>query len=116
MTARAVSATLMKLGYETIEAATAAAALAIADETPLDLVTMDMFLPDGDGLAICGVLRAEHSVPVILLSGIAADLGQMMLEQDFGPDAFLPKPLDPAALAAEVARLLDQPATRPVAG
>lgn len=89
-------------------APTAAAALAVVDAAGasggprIDLVTMDMFLPDGDGLAICGIFRAEYGLPVILVSAIGDDLGELMLEAPFGPLAFVGKPLDPARLAAAV--------------
>ena len=57
---------LQREGYQARLAPTAGGGLqAITAEHP-DLVLLDMHLPDGDGLALCGHIRLTHRLPVIL--------------------------------------------------
>ena len=60
-------------GYAVRRAANAAAAFALAVESPPDLVLSDVSMPDEDGLSLLSRLRAEKktaNVPVILMSGV----------------------------------------------
>ncbi len=69
-----------------------------------DLVILNVVLPDGDGLDLCRGLRAAGmALPVIVLTGMVGTRAQALAA---GADAFVTKPFDPDALAAEVERLL----------
>src|ERR1035437_6447361 len=60
-------------GYAVRRAASAAAALALAVESPPDLVLSDVSMPGEDGLSLLSRLRAEKktaNVPVIMMSGV----------------------------------------------
>jgi DNA-binding response OmpR family regulator len=104
--ATALAQVLTALGHEPVLAGSAAEALELAESGEFDLATVDLFLPDGDGCAVCALLRVEQAVPVIMVSSMGEDLATDLLSADFGPQSILPKPPDAAALGEAIARLL----------
>jgi two-component system cell cycle response regulator DivK len=93
-------------GYRTLEATSARQAVELAVEHVPDLVLMDIRLPDADGIATLGLLRADSrtaSMPVLAVTAQA-----MHGDQDrflaAGFDGYIPKPVDIAALLATVAQ------------
>ncbi len=72
----------------------------------LDLVVLDLGLPDGDGLDICRDLRAAgNSVPVLILTARDAP-DQRVLGLDAGADDYVIKPFHVPELVARVRTLL----------
>lgn len=98
---------------ELLEAATFAAARALIAAGGLDLVVLDVRLPDGSGLDLARELlaMAEEGRPrVIVLSASVRDSDREQAVSA-GADAFLGKPYRPAELLALLEHLLiDQPA------
>jgi two-component system cell cycle response regulator DivK len=83
-------------GFRTLEADTAAAAIALAEEHVPDLILMDIQLPDMDGVTALGRLRemaATTSIPVVALTAfaMAADRERFLAA---GFDGYLVKPID----------------------
>ena len=78
-----------------------------------DLVVLDVMLPDRDGFSVVAEIRAEASVPVLMLSarGGADDRVDGLLR---GADDYLPKPFDPRELLARIDAILRR--SRPHAG
>ncbi|WP_377268456.1 response regulator [Peterkaempfera sp. SMS 1(5)a] len=82
---------------------TAAAALHFlerhrADGTPVDLLLLDLYLPDGHGLQLCRSLRAAgHTTDVIAVTS-ARDLGMVRQAVSAGVVQYLLKPFSSAAL------------------
>jgi CheY-like chemotaxis protein len=73
---------------------------------PPDLVVLDVNMPGGNGLEALRRLRASRKtalIPIIVLSG-SVDPQMPEKVKALGADAFLPKPVDPAALSQVVAR------------
>ncbi len=106
MMARLITKALERAGHQPLHADGAARALAVAADEAFDLVVMDLFLPDGDGLAICQHLRAAQDVPVVMVSSLEQELGERMVGMDFGPHAFLAKPFNFAEFVGLVDGLL----------
>lgn len=81
----------------------------------VDLVVLDLMLPDEDGLAICAKLRAEgNPIPVLMLTAKGDDLDRI-LGLEIGADDYLPKPCNPRELVARIKAILRrQPDARPV--
>lgn len=83
-------------------------ALALADETPPDVVLLDLMLPGIDGYEVCRRLRgAPHlaGIKIILLTARGRDVERVRgLEE--GADLYVTKPFSTQQLMAEVERLL----------
>jgi PAS domain S-box-containing protein len=96
---------LERAGYSVVTAPDAATALAIARERPLDLITLDVILPDADGFTVLEWLKNDPrttAIPVIMLSMVADD-GQ---GKTLGAVDYLVKPIQEEALLQRIDRLL----------
>ena len=92
-------------GHDVIPAASAAEALERARTEPLDLVLLDVVLPDRDGMAVLAELREGpgRDVPVLLLT---AHRGTVEGRAS-GIAGIIEKPFDPLTLAHDIDRLLN---------
>jgi DNA-binding response OmpR family regulator len=70
-----------------------------------DLVVLDLTLPSEDGLDILTKLRETSDVPVIVLTGRAAE-DERILGLKLGADDYLVKPFSPSELAVRIAAVL----------
>ncbi len=62
--------TLVREGHEVVEAADERTALNLFDRQPADLVLLDVYLPDADGVeTIARLIRAFPDVRVVAMSG-----------------------------------------------
>jgi two-component system alkaline phosphatase synthesis response regulator PhoP len=88
-------------GYSVLTAYDGKEALRLAREFHPDLVVLDIMLPGMDGLEICRTLRAESSVPIILLTAKTTEQDRIV-GLDLGADDYVTKPFSPKELAARV--------------
>jgi two-component system phosphate regulon response regulator OmpR len=72
----------------------------IHQESP-DLVILDIMLPGKDGLDVLKEIRAESSVPVIMLTARGEDADRIV-GLELGADDYLPKPFNPRELLARM--------------
>jgi two-component system phosphate regulon response regulator OmpR len=79
----------------------------IAAKSP-DIVILDIMLPGKDGLAVLREIRAEHVVPVIMLTAKGEDADRIV-GLELGADDYLPKPFNPRELLARVRAVLRRP-------
>jgi len=89
---------LSRAGYEVTRATTAAQALAAE---PPDAVILDLGLPDLDGLAVCGQLRARSPVAILVVTAREAEADRVAA-LDLGADDYLVKPFGFAELLARL--------------
>jgi DNA-binding response OmpR family regulator len=75
-----------------------------ADEQP-DLVILDIQLPGLDGLEICRQIRAESTVPIIMLTVRNSD-DDIVRGLELGADDYVPKPFSPRQLIARAHAIL----------
>ena len=97
---------LVATGHSTLEATTGGEAVELATAHSLDLVLMDIQLPDISGVEALGRLRANErtaSVPVIALTAQAME-GDRERFLAAGFDGYLSKPVNVAELIATVKR------------
>jgi len=95
-----------RIGYEVYREPTGASGLeAYAREHP-DVVLLDLFLPDGEGLVFLEALRRQDAA-IIVLTG-HADVATAVRAMQLGAENFLTKPVDMTHLAAAVARVTDK--------
>ena len=107
-----VRATLEPEGFEIMEAITGAQAVELVRQNDLDLVILDIMMPEMDGLEACRQIRQFSDVPIIFLSAKdeeADAVGGVTL----GADDYVTKPFKPRELTARVrARLRRSTAPR----
>jgi response regulator of citrate/malate metabolism len=95
---------------------TAAEALRAVDRTTVDLLLLDVHLPDGSGLDVLRRLRtAGHTVDVIMVTR-ARDLAVVQAAVAFGATQYLVKPFTAAAVRTKLEAHLDYRARLDAAG
>jgi two-component system response regulator MtrA len=113
--AEAVARLLAEDGHTTRRLGTAGAVRAALAETgpAPDLVCLDLLLPDGDGRALCGVIKSRYAVPLLVLSALN-DPADRVAGLELGADDYLGKPFHPLELRARVRALFRRYADEPV--
>ena len=99
-----VSARLQKHGYDTVFAADALQAIAVARQTRPDAIILDLGLPGGNGLLVLQRLKNNTSlacIPVIILTADESPESKVK-GLEVGAAAFLHKPAQEEALIAAV--------------
>ena len=111
---RAVRINLDRHGYQVITAETGEQALEQAARHPVDLIVLDLGLPDLDGLEVVRQIRARTSTPIIILSVREAERDKVRA-LDVGADDYLTKPFGVDELLARI-RVALRHAARPPQG
>ncbi|MDD6501944.1 MAG: response regulator transcription factor [Oscillospiraceae bacterium] len=88
-------------GYQVLEAGTGREALDILDRERVDLVLMDIMMPEMDGLSAVAKLREQSNIPVLFLTAKSEDT-DMILGLNIGGDDYITKPFNPVELIARV--------------
>ncbi|MFR9777756.1 SpoIIE family protein phosphatase [Micromonospora sp. MS34] len=92
---------LTRAGFTTVEAENGAEALALVANDQIDLVVLDVRLPDMSGFEVCERIKDAHPVtPVIHVSAHAIDVGDRAQGLTRGADAYLAEPIEPEELVA----------------
>ncbi len=88
-------------GYHVLEAGNGRQALEILDSQRVDLVLMDIMMPEMDGLSAVAKLREQSNIPVLFLTAKSEDT-DMILGLNIGGDDYITKPFNPVELTARV--------------
>lgn len=96
-----IQAVLDSAGYDTIQAGTGAEGRAVTQQTPPELILMDLALPDEDGLTFLKWLRQSSLIPVIVLSARADETSKVMA-LDMGANDYITKPFNAGEFLARV--------------
>jgi DNA-binding NtrC family response regulator len=91
--ARALGAQFARNGHPCRLATSKAQAKALLLQEPVDLILLDMFLPDGNGLELLAEIRQkwDQAIPVVVFTGNAS-IENAVLAIRAGADDFIPKP------------------------
>jgi len=73
----------------------------ILDTYPLDLILLDLMLPDGNGIDFLHQIRDQSNVPVIIVSGDRSNK-RKVIGLDCGADDYVVKPFDAEVLVARI--------------
>ena len=94
-------------GYATDSAADGAEALGKVEESPPDLILLDVMMPKIDGIEVCQRLKADTSLPFmpIIMVTARADSKDIVAGLNAGADEYLVIPYDPIVLESKVERL-----------
>ena len=100
-----VSSYLEKAGYLVSVANSSAEFYSILVNGGIDLILLDLNLPDGDGMEIARRLRKDSDIPIIIVSVRDKDADRIAA-LELGVDDYLTKPFHPRELVARVRNLL----------
>jgi DNA-binding response OmpR family regulator len=103
---------LEREGLRVLAARDGEQALALFASEPVDLVVLDVMLPKLDGLEVCRRLRAESTVPIIMLSARGDELDKV-LGLELGADDYITKPFSIREFRSRVRALLRRASTPP---
>jgi DNA-binding response OmpR family regulator len=92
-------------GYTVVEAVNGADGLEAFRRNEIDLVLLDLRLPDLSGFDVCRALRTESIVPIIIITA-QTDTHDMVAGLEAGADDYVTKPVVPKELAARIRALL----------
>ena len=87
--------------YMLYTASTGREALDCIRQNNIDLVLMDIMMPEMDGIAATVKLREEYNIPVIFLTA-KSELSDKVLGLNVGADDYVTKPFDPVEVQARV--------------
>lgn len=99
--ANLVEVYLKNEGYQVYKFHNATDALDCVEGHALDLVILDVMLPDMDGFTLCQKIRQKHLFPIIMLTAKVEDMDKIM-GLTLGADDYVTKPFNPLELVARV--------------
>jgi two-component system, OmpR family, response regulator len=98
--------TLSSEGYEVVPALDGEQALERIKTQSFDLVMLDVMLPKLDGFEVCRRVRAESSVPIIMLTAKAEEVADRVLGLELGADDYIIKTCSMRELRSRVKAVL----------
>ncbi len=101
---------LEREGYAVVVAYDGEEALAVAAQTPPDLILLDVMLPKLDGFTVCTRLRERLTAPIIMLTAREEEVDKV-LGLALGADDYMTKPFSTKELMARVRANLRRAAT-----
>ena len=102
---RLMQAVIEQNSYAAIPASDGAEALALMDKKHVDLIVLDVMMPNMDGLSACAKIREFSDVPIIMLTAKGDDMDKL-IGFDHGADDYLTKPFNILELKARIRALL----------
>lgn len=97
---QALGAFLTRLGYEIERAADGSSALEMLDPD-IEVILLDLGLPDVDGIQLCQRIRSQTGVPIIIATA-RSDVQERIRGLRAGADDFVVKPYDVGELVARI--------------
>ena len=92
-------------GFEAVACRDAAGLFAALAAGRIDLVVLDLRLPDRDGLSVAATIRTSSRVPIIMVTGRGGDLDRIM-GLEIGADDYVVKPFNTRELLARIKAVL----------
>jgi DNA-binding response OmpR family regulator len=99
-------------GFRVSEAGSGAEAIERLAAGTIDLVTLDLQLPDGDGFAVGRDIRSRSAVPIIMVTG-KGDTIDRVVGLELGADDYITKPFQLREVVARVRAVLRRTASGP---
>lgn len=96
---------MRQAGYDVSLATTGKDMHEILNRVNIDVILLDLTLPDEDGLALVRRLRARSSLPIIVLTA-RTDRADRLAALELGVDDFVTKPCDTEELLLRVRNLI----------
>ncbi|WGG46572.1 response regulator transcription factor [Rossellomorea sp. DA94] len=96
-----ISVYLENEGIDTVQAEDAMEALKLLSSKEVDLIILDVMMPNMSGIDACMKIREERQMPIIMLSAKSQDMDKIQGLAS-GADDYLTKPFNPLELTARV--------------
>ncbi|HYL18156.1 MAG TPA: response regulator [Burkholderiales bacterium] len=93
------------LGIHVTTCPTAGEGLRLLAKDSFDALILDVMLPDLDGFEVCRRVRAEHDLPILMLTARGDEMDRIV-GLELGADDYLPKPFNPRELLARLRAIL----------
>jgi DNA-binding response OmpR family regulator len=90
---------------QVLEAENGREALELVESEKVDMVILDIMMPEMDGWDLCRELRRYYEMPLLMLTA-KGETRQVVKGFELGTDDYLVKPFEPAELVARVKALL----------
>ncbi len=97
-------------GFSTFCLTSGQGALSFLSKEPVDLLVLDIGLPDINGFDLCREIRKTRSLPILFLTARSAEIDKVV-GLEIGGDDYMTKPFSPRELSARVKAILRR--TRP---
>ena len=92
-------------GYEVVTGSNGLEAVELAQDPEVNLIVLDVMMPEMDGFTACSKIREFSNVPIILLTAKIDDIDKL-IGFDHGADDYLTKPFNILELKARIRALL----------
>jgi len=103
---------LLEKEYEVVMATGGAHLRRMVDEGAVDVIVLDIGLPDEDGISVAQKIRTTSSIPLVFLSGYSSE--EMIVKGlNIGGDDYVTKPFQPEVLLARVRNALRRAEQQP---
>ncbi|MCL2220911.1 MAG: response regulator transcription factor [Oscillospiraceae bacterium] len=99
--ATAIAVYLKNEGYETFLAHDGRESLSVLEDNDIQLIIMDIMMPNMDGLSATMEIRQSRNIPIIMLSAKSEDADKI-IGLSAGADDYVTKPFNPLELIARV--------------
>ncbi|HEU5353242.1 MAG TPA: response regulator transcription factor [Actinocrinis sp.] len=106
--AQLICETLRQSGFESSVVDMGAQALKVAQSLQPDLITLDLTLPDMDGIEVCRRLRTMTNAYIVMLSARTEEMDRLV-GLEVGADDYMVKPFSPRELRSRVGALFRRP-------
>jgi two-component system, OmpR family, response regulator len=110
--ARMLTDVLRENGFEPSFVGSATEMDAALDQHGSDLVLLDIMLPGEDGFSICRRLRANSSIPIMMVTARGEDIDRI-IGLEIGADDYVTKPFNSRELVARIRTILRRAETAP---
>lgn len=98
---RTLQELLQREDFQVTTAGSVAEGMGEINRRSFDLILLDLILPDGDGIEMCGRIRERHRTPIVILS-TRRQLEDRVAGLETGADDYIVKPYEPAEMIARV--------------
>ncbi|TAN45682.1 MAG: response regulator transcription factor [Rhodospirillales bacterium] len=102
-----LAAYLEKEGFKVWKAMNGREMLCLLSQERIDLILLDLTLPDEDGLTLARQVRARSMIPIIVLTA-RTERHDRLAALEIGADDYMVKPFDPQELCLRVRNLLNR--------
>ncbi|WP_427109868.1 response regulator transcription factor [Lysinibacillus xylanilyticus] len=93
--------------YKILIATNGKVGLQMFEEESVDLIILDIMLPEIDGFSVCRRIRKKSDIPIIMLTA-RSEVEDQLMGYEFKVDDYMTKPFNPEILVAKSKVLLDR--------